>query len=277
MAAPDNSDVTAVIACFNYGEFLQEAVASVLSQDSGAARVIVVDDGSTDPRTREELRRLPDGVDLIEQANQGLAAARNTGFAQATTPYLIPVDADDRLAPGALAELKRGLQDASQRDGAVGFSYGYAKFFGDWDAVLRTPPYDGFKLLYRHMIGATCLMKRELFEDVGGYDPEFRGYEDWEFWLNALEHGWRGHNVGEVVLEYRRHGQTMLSDARREYRKWYRRLRAKHAPLYSRSRQLGAQSDLGLLGRATYRWFWGARPIPASVEARLYQRLFGNR
>src|SRR5262249_36644586 len=153
----------------------------------------VVDDGSTDRRTALALERLPEDVELIRQPNQGLAAARNTGFRAAGSPLLIPVDADDRLAAGALASLKRGLAEASARDASIGYSYGYAQFFGDWDAVLRTPPYDGFKLLYRHMIGATCLMKRELFEDVGGYDPEFRGYEDWEFWLNALEHGWRGH------------------------------------------------------------------------------------
>lgn len=275
MAGSDNQDVTVVIACFNYGEFLREAVDSVLSQEGGPPHVTVVDDGSTDERTRAELERLPAGVDLIRQENQGLAAARNTGFRRATTPLLIPVDADDRLAPGALVRLKRGLLDASARDDSVGFSYGYAKFFGDWDAVLRTPPYDGFKLLYRHMIGATCLMRRELFEDVGGYDAEFRGYEDWEFWLNALDHGWRGYNVGQVTLDYRRHGQTMLSDARRQYRRWYRRLRRKHSRLYARSGELGAQSDLGPAGRALYRWFWGARPLPAVAEAWLYRRLFG--
>jgi glycosyltransferase involved in cell wall biosynthesis len=276
MPGSENRDVTVVIACFNYGEFLPEALDSVLSQEGGPPHVTVVDDGSTDERTRAELERLPPGVELIRQDNHGLAAARNTGFRRASTPLLIPVDADDRLAPGALVRLKRGLHEASARDSSIGFSYGYAKFFGDWDAVLRTPPYDGFKLLYRHMIGATCLMRRELFEDVGGYDPEFRGSEDWEFWLNALDHGWHGYNIGDVALEYRRHGQTMLSGARSEYRHWFRRLRDKHSGLYARDRELAADSDLSVAGRAVYRWFWGPRPVPAAVEARLYRRLFGS-
>lgn len=267
MAEPD---VTAVVTCFNYGEYLAEAVDSLLSQEGGAPIVIVVDDGSTDPASIEALERLPAGVELIRQENQGLAAARNTGFRRAQTPYLLPLDADDRLAPGALA----ALRDALEADASVGFSYGWAHIFGEWDTVLRTPPYDPYKLLYRHMIGATCLMRRDLFESVGGYDPEFRGYEDWEFWVHALEKGWRGRNVDTVTLEYRRHGQTMLADARREYGRWYRRLREKHAAVYARRGEFARETDLGPAARFVYRWFWGTRPVPARVEQALYRRLF---
>jgi glycosyltransferase involved in cell wall biosynthesis len=266
-------DVTVVVACFNYGEFLAEAVDSLLSQEGGAPRVIVVDDGSTDPQTHEALRSLPAGVELVRQENAGLAAARNTGFRMATTPYLLPLDADDRLAPGALHALRSALQSHP----AVGFTYGYPHFFGDWDADIRTPAYDPYKLLYRHLIGATCMMRRELFEDVGGYDPEFRGYEDWEFWLHALAHGWRGLNIDRVTLEYRRHGQTMVVDARLRYRAWYRRLRRKHADLYRRRAEFAHESELGPVGRAVYRWFWGARPVPARVELALHRSLFGRR
>ena len=60
-----HSDVTVIVTNYNYGAFLEEAVASVLGAGGGPPQVIVVDDGSTDPYTLEVLDRLPDGVRLI--------------------------------------------------------------------------------------------------------------------------------------------------------------------------------------------------------------------
>ena len=83
--------------------------------------------------------------------------------------------------------------------------------------------------------------------------------------------------VPEVTLLYRRHGETMLSGDRRQYRRWYRVIQAKHADLYGRTRELAAESDLGAVGRFVYRHYWGPRPVPASIEARLYRLLWGRR
>jgi glycosyltransferase involved in cell wall biosynthesis len=270
-----NADVTVVITCFNYGAYLDEAITSALDQQGGPPEVVVVDDGSTDAETVRALERLPEEVTLIHQDNAGLSAARNTGLRASRTPYLLALDADDRLSPGALGVLREPLD----RDTRLGFSYGVASFIGAWEGTLSFPPYDPYKLLYRHIIGATALMRRELFEDVGGFDPAFSRYEDWEFWVNALAHGWRGEKVEEVVLFYRRHGHTMNADARTNYRMWFRRLRAKHPELYARAGRahLAGESDLGRGGRAVYRWWWGARPLPARLELALHALLWRPR
>lgn len=267
-----NADIGAVVTCFDYGRFLPEAVGSLLAQEGGPPRVLVVDDGSTDPDTLRALDALPDGVEVLRQANHGLAAARNAGLARLDTPYLIVLDADDRLAPKALTLMRAALED----DDSIGFAYGITRFFGEWQGTMTMPPYDPYKLLYRHIIGSTCLMRRELFEDVGGYDPEFRRYEDWEFWVHALERGWRGRQLGEVTFEYRRHGESMVSDARRNYRHWFRLLRTKHASLYRDRATLARDSDLGRVGRLVYRCYWGPRPLPALVELALYRLLWGR-
>ena len=267
-----NRDVTVVVTCFNYGAYLPEAVNSALEQEGGAPRVIVVDDGSTEELTLSALERLPAGVRLIRQKNAGLSAARNSGMRVAGTPYLIALDADDRLAPAALQTLRAPLD----RDPKLGFSYGIVQFFGSWEGTLDFPPFDPYKLLYRHMVGSTTLMRRELFEQVGGFDPEFSAYEDWEFWVNAVSHGWRGVKVEAVTLLYRRHGDTMYTDARARYRMWYRKLRRKQPELYGPAgrRALATESDMGPLGRAIYRWWWGPRPLPARVELALYAWLW---
>jgi glycosyltransferase involved in cell wall biosynthesis len=268
----EHDDVTVVIPCFNYGAFLDDAIGSLRNQEGGAPHITVVDDGSTDPETLAVLSRLDDDVHLVRQPNLGLSAARNTGYAAAQTPLLLALDADDMLPADALCALKRGLE----RDPSAGFAYGETRLWGDWQGKVAMPGWDPYRLLYRHTIGPTALTRRELFEDLGGYDRTMKAYEDWEFWLRALARGWHGVKVPEVTFLYRRHGETMLTGARRRHRMWYRRIRSKHRDLYRRRRELARQSDLGVVGRAVYRFYWGPRPIPAALETRVYNLLWGR-
>jgi glycosyltransferase involved in cell wall biosynthesis len=263
-----NDDITAVIACFNYGRYLREAVDSALGQ---GARVVVVDDGSTDPGTHAALDSLPGEVLIVRQENRGVCHARNAGLARVTTQYAIVVDADDRLAAGALDALRAPLDV----DPSLGFAFGTMRFFGAWDGALDFPDYNPYRLLHRHTIGLSALMRRELVEDTGGFDPAFDQYEDWELWLNALAHGWRGRRVEAVTLEYRRHDSaSKLREDRRRYRRTYAALRRKHAALYARAGELARDGGVGPGERALYRWFWGARPVPAWLEATIHRRLF---
>jgi glycosyltransferase involved in cell wall biosynthesis len=259
------SDVTAVITCFNYGRYLREAVDSAISE---GASVVVVDDGSSEP-----LPDLPASVDLIRQENQGVVAARNAGLSRAQTPFVLVLDADDRLAHGALAALHAPLA----ADPGLGFAYGRMRFFGDWEGELHFPPYDPYALLYRHTIGLSALARREVFEDTGGFDPAFGQFEDWELWVNALAHGWRGRQVDAVTVEYRRHAGSKHAQDRRTYRQAFRQLKAKHAALYREQDRLAADSPLGPLSRFLHRSFWGPRPVPAALEQGLHRLLWGRK
>jgi glycosyltransferase involved in cell wall biosynthesis len=264
-----SEDVTAVVTCFDYGAYVGEAVASLLGQAGGAPRVVVVDDGSTDPATHVALDALPDGVEVVRQGNRGVCAARNVGLERVDTPYALLLDADDRLAPGALLAMRAPLE----RDPRLGFAYGTVRFFGAWEGLMPMPPYDPFKLLYRHTIGLTALVRTQVVRDTGGFDETFACYEDWELWVNALAHGWRGRQVDAVTLEYRRHGQgSKQAQDRIAYRETYRRLRRKHATLYARDAELAREGGDGPLTRALYRRFWGPRPMPAALEGYLHRR-----
>ncbi len=262
MSARANADITVVIACFNYGAYLGEAIDSALGQAGGPPSVVVVDDGSDDPGTIEALERLPDAVELVRQPNRGVCAARNAGLGWASTPYLLVLDADDRLAPGALGAL-RGPLDGDPR---LGFAYGLMRFFGDWEGLLPFPRYDPYRLLYRHTIGLSALMRTDVVRDTGGFDSAFEQFEDWELWVNALAHGWRGRRVDTVTLEYRRHGATKLAADRNAYRRAFAALQTKHAGLYRGRRRLARESDLAAAGRLWYRLWWGYRPLPAALE-----------
>jgi glycosyltransferase involved in cell wall biosynthesis len=268
---PPNDDVTVVVPCFNHGRFLSEAVESAFSQRGGPPRVVVVDDGSSEEETEAAFERLPAEVKLVRQAQAGPAAARNTGIEHSRTPLLLMLDADDRLAPAAIETLRGPLENHPE----VGYCYGVMRLFGEWSGEIRFPDFDPYRLLYRSIAGASLgLIRRRAWEEAGRFDPSIGGYEDWDFCLSALERGWRGLQVPEVTLEYRKHERSGQEQHRRSYRSTYRRLRKKHAALYTRSREFAAETDLGPFGRLLYRTYWAWRPLPAPIERAIYSLVF---
>ena len=64
-------------------------------------------------------------------------------------------------------------QRVLEADPTLGFAYGRMRFFGDWEGELRFPPYDPYRLLYRHTIGLTALARRELFAASNRRRPLF--------------------------------------------------------------------------------------------------------
>ena len=99
----------------NAAAFLGEAIESALTQGSDVIEIIVVDDGSTD-ETRSIVQAFEDrGVRLLDNRGAGVSAARNTGARAANSDWLMFLDADDRLRPGAMAALSAGKSRAGCR------------------------------------------------------------------------------------------------------------------------------------------------------------------
>ena len=111
--------VSVIIPCYNAGEWIDEAVDSVLSQTYKDYEIIIVNDGSSDPLTQEKLRSYESSsIQVIHQENKGPAAARNTGIRSARGEYILPLDADDMLVPDLFGEicLHNGAQSKHRRD-----------------------------------------------------------------------------------------------------------------------------------------------------------------
>ncbi|MCA9056709.1 MAG: glycosyltransferase family 2 protein, partial [Planctomycetaceae bacterium] len=115
MASPS---VDVVIPVFNGERFLEQAIASVLDQSLVPAKVLVVDDGSTDS-SREIAMRFGNPVSCLAQANQGPSAARNRGIAAASSEWVAFLDADDYWMPGRLER----MLDVVERNPDVDFVY----------------------------------------------------------------------------------------------------------------------------------------------------------
>lgn len=104
---PSDLDLTIIVPVYNVAPYLRDCVSSVLTQETQYRfRAIFIDDGSTDESGQILDACPPDPrMQVIHQENQGLSGARNTGIAHATGTYLLFLDSDDRLAPGAVESL----------------------------------------------------------------------------------------------------------------------------------------------------------------------------
>lgn len=203
-------DLTVVIPCHDLGELLVEAVASVERTAPEKCELIVVNDGSQEPRTLEVLKVLrKSGYYVIDQPNEGLAAARNRGIREARGRYVLPLDADNRLSAGYITSAIHVLDDQPE----VGVVYGDMLEFGLHNGVKSIPEFDLPALLWSNYIDACAVYRREIWEQCGGYDSGALVWEDWDFWISTAERGWRFHRLPEVVFEYRVRPNSMLRKA----------------------------------------------------------------
>src|SRR5262249_35924958 len=108
--------VAVIIPSFELGALLDETIASVRAQTRLPEEIIVVDDGSKSAATIAALERAErTGVRVLRQRNQGLGAARNAGFRAARSDLVVPLDADDLLAPTFLARTVGAWLRAGER------------------------------------------------------------------------------------------------------------------------------------------------------------------
>ncbi len=229
----DHGSVAVVIPCHDDGATLEEAVASVLEQDV-AAEVIVVDDGSTDPSTHEALDRVAaGGARVLRQDNRGPGPARMAGLRATHAEYALPLDADDRLMPGALRTLRTELE----RNPRAVAAWGSARHFGSLDFVQRSlPTLDPWQLSYQNHLPLSALYRRDAVLRAGGWQLE-GGYEDWDLWLTLAEAGFEGVGIPAVTGAYRVEPGRRIARSSSRHGERCQRLRERHARLYADRRR----------------------------------------
>ena len=231
--------VSIVIPCYRQAEFLPQAIASVVHQSYQDWELIVVNDGSPDNAStvvREAAARYPDtAISLLETENRGLAAARNTGIEHARGWLVLPLDADDVLHPRMLEAGVAAL--VAHPD--VSIAYTDYRRFGEDERVARTKPFNPERLYFRNQLAYCALYRRHVWADVGGYSSAMQwGYEDWDFWVNAVERGALGRRIALPLFFYRVRAGSMYSIARQRDGELRALIRARHPRIYSPWRRL---------------------------------------
>lgn len=213
--------VSVLIPCYNYGRFLRASVDSALAQQEVDVDVLIVDDASpdgsgdiaealaaTDPRIR--VHRNP--------TNRGNIATYNLGFAQLEGKYVFLLSADDMLTPGALSRAVR-LMEANP---SVGFTYGSSIAFSDDPpppARLQTRSWlvwkgddwlaDNCRRGTNVIVSSDAVVRRTVFEQVGGYREDLPHSGDHEWWMRAAQVADVGMVCGADQYYYRLHGSNM--------------------------------------------------------------------
>jgi glycosyltransferase involved in cell wall biosynthesis len=231
-----------IVPCFDDGATLEETIRSIRAQDE-PPELVVVDDGSTEPKTLALFERLKaEGVRVLHQDNQGLAGARMAGVAATEAPLVLALDADDRLAPGALGT----LADALERDPELALVWGDYRTFGDAEYVQGTAAaLDPWQLTFQNDLPVVVMLRRQALAEAGGWSLR-GGYEDWDLWLSLAERGTRGRRLPLVAFEYRLHGTRMLREMATRHGEIFDELRARHAALFDARRALWRRSSAPL-------------------------------
>ena len=218
------SSVSVILPVFNGRRFLNEAVRSVLAQTLPPCELIVVDDGSTDD-SLAELEGLPPApfpIRVLRQANAGQSAARNLAARHAEGEYLAFLDQDDHWYPQHLEMLVEPLA----ADAAVGWSYcDFDEMDFDGNLVTRAflrahglkhPKRTIFECVASDLmiLPSASVVRREAFEQAGGFDEALSGYEDDDLFVRFFRLGWEHVFLARPLLRFRIHSNGSSTSRR---------------------------------------------------------------
>jgi len=194
-----NPLVTIVIPCGgSHHQYVGVAVASCLWQTYKNIEIIVVNDGPNELPTYADPRVIVIKSPNFNKSNpvgNRPAVARNTGLHHATGEFVVFLDADDYLLRPAIELLLRGH---ASHDKAYTYSSHYAG-----TRHQRPPDYDQLKYAKFNLHPITALIPRQKAIDVGGFDEEAPGWEDWTFYLRMAMAGHCGHYYRGPIFVYR--------------------------------------------------------------------------
>jgi glycosyltransferase involved in cell wall biosynthesis len=198
--------VDVVVPCYNYGRFLQECVASVLSQKGCAVRILIIDDASTDSSSQvaKQIAAQDDRVHLLtHKSNIGHIETYNEGVAWARSEYFLLLSADDMLMPGSLHRAVSLMEKQSD----VCWTYGRDFVLHPGEALPRAFPFaldqdpsyrvvSGAQFIERlsravwnHVPTCTAVVRTSAQKEAGLYRPELPHAGDLEMWLRLSRIG----------------------------------------------------------------------------------------
>ncbi len=204
--------ISIITPAYDVAGYIGDAIASARAQSHTRWEMVITDDGSRDG-TALAAERAAEGdprIRILRQPNAGVSAARNAAIAAATGDALLFLDADDWLAPDALARLLAGLQQAPRAVAAYGPWAAVADGAkpGDPPMRVKTGPFPAGEilevLLVRNLLanGGHLLVRRAAFQRAGGFNPGIRYGEDWECWIRLALEGPFARAVGNDPLLY---------------------------------------------------------------------------
>lgn len=192
---------------FNQGRFLADCVESVLAQTGVEVEHIVTDAGSTD-ETLDVLKRYPH-LKWTSEPDAGMSDGINKGFRQATGDWMMWLNCDDYLLPGALEKVAACIKANPQ----AGVVHGDCLFVREDKSLIRRKydhPVDEFTLLFVGCFipSTSTFYQRRIIDDGHLLDVSYKVCMDWEYYMRLLRNGFRFAYVPEALAGFRWHGDN---------------------------------------------------------------------
>lgn len=249
-AAERKPVVAVVIPAYRQPLLLVEAVQSVLRQKAPfEIAILIVDDGCPLAETAllgTSLALADPRITHLTGRNGGLSATRNRGIAHvlASMPSVQAIfflDADNRIAPTAIASSLALLDPAA----GIGWVYPNIDRFGTERSGNYSGPYSRLlHVTFDNVCEAGSLVAREVFEAGIRFDETMRdGCEDWEFWWQCLDKGFRGTANRFAGFDYRSRPESMVSGTKRRFAEIRERMIARHARLNAFTTLMGFEHE----------------------------------
>lgn len=221
-----NPEISVIIRTYNSGEFVNDAIGSVISQtiNPEAYEIVVVDDGSTD-NTLDVLKEFGGKIRLVRQEHKGPINAINTGIINSTGTFVILLDADDMFSPNALEELFGVLEAEEDID------FVYSDYYEESVNRDKKEHISVNNNLFNNIAGNIMFRKR-ILEEVGMYDENFL-FAEYDLYMRLLKKKYRGKYLPLPLYVYRRTEGSITNSDRLKLA--YEQLRTKYSDLKIRN------------------------------------------
>ena len=209
--------VSVIVPIYNAAPFLKETLDSIIASTYRPIEIVMVDDGSQDNSlsiAQDYCANYPE-CRVIAQTNQGVSVARNNAIRHAKGMYILPVDADDKIADTFIQK----AVDVIDNNDDIRVVGCLCWMFGAINKEWKLPEFSHALLARKNMIPATALYRKADWERCGGYCEEEIYREDWDFWLSMMELGGTFYKLNEILFYYR-----ISTDSRRMLAKGRKKL-----------------------------------------------------
>ena len=213
-----------VITNYNYAGYLRNCFESVIAQNEPDIEIIIVDDGSTDDSKNIISKLIAEHptakiIPVLQENSGQPAIARNNGIKIATGHFILPLDADDMIAKGYLNGCRRIIQE---RPEVNLIAANWFSVYPDKEPALSRPRlFNMGRLSQDNVMVVASVYSKTLWEKVGGYRENVRGYEDWDMWLNMSMNGAIPAYLDAVGLIYNAKDSGLYYDALKRHDNLY--------------------------------------------------------
>jgi glycosyltransferase involved in cell wall biosynthesis len=260
----DQPLVSVVIPALNVASTIDDQLAALAAQTyDGAWEVVISDNGSTDS-TRERVAgwegRVP-GLRVVDSSRRrGLSLARNVGIAAARADLVLLCDGDDVVAPDWVERMVDALAEHSLVTGRIDVERFNDRYLYAWSGEAEQESAERPYGFLPYAAGGNLGIRRDVFEQLAGFDEALPRTEDFDFGWRAAYAGVAVHYEASAVIHRRLHG-SMRTLARTRY------LGGRTEPaLYRRHRRKGMPRDTSAQVRE--RWAWLLRKLPNALSRR---------